>query len=138
MGVHDQYGKKLLQRLLGKRFISSGYEVRVFYESGVVATIDGVIDRSCAVEIESRTDKQIRGAILDLLNHHLRKKLLVIIPHNMTRPEAILAHCRSILSSVKTSEDDAKVVLLKGTGTNPQLDADLATLRKALKDIGCL
>ena len=46
--------------------------------------IDGTITGQIAVEIETRTDKQIRGAVLDLICHPFPQKLLIIVPIHMT------------------------------------------------------
>ncbi len=87
MGKHDNYGKRLFSEDLGKRWDPGAPEMWV-KEAGVRAELDGVILSSdtrprhvkCAVEIEARVHKQIRGAIVDLALHPAPKKLLVIIP----------------------------------------------------------
>ena len=115
-----------------------GEFVRVQYQGGLSATIDGVVDNSCAVEIESRTDKQIRGALVDLLSHSFPKKLLVIIPANMPNPQATIQHCEGILNSLKSPNELVRVVLLNGTGNEPNYEADILVIEDVLRDIGCL
>lgn len=81
---HDDYGKKLFAELLGKRWDSRASE-RWLDEGGVWADLDGVIWSTdyltieCAVEIEAKVYKQIRGTIVDLALHPAPKKLLGVI-----------------------------------------------------------
>mgnify|MGYP001586753616 CR=1 FL=1 len=138
MGVHDAYGKRLLVQILGKRFNSYGDVVKVRYDGGITANIDGVIENACAIEIESRTDKQIRGAVLDLVSHPLARKLLIIIPANMHNPKATIKHCEGLLSSLIKPDEKFRVVLLKGTGHTPEEIADRLILKSALKKLDCL
>ena len=73
--IHDSYGRELLREILGSRFINDTDDlVKVDYGTYISAFIDGVINNCCAIEIESRVDKQLRGALLDLLEHKLPKK----------------------------------------------------------------
>jgi hypothetical protein len=86
-----------------------------------------------AVEIESRTNKQVRGAILDLLMHPYPKKLLVLIPKwigvNMVNES------KQILSR-SVSPQDFQVVLLSGTGCDPRPEEDAQIVRSALLKLG--
>jgi hypothetical protein len=104
----------------------------------VSATIDGVIMDCCAVEIESRVAKQVRGALLDLLNHPLKRKLLILIPAHMYDPEATAEHCRLILERYKRSEEQIEVILLRGTGYDQRPDEDGKLIEEALRRLGCL
>jgi len=79
MGVHDVYVKSLfknLEGIIGFKFVTNYHYTYVKYaKSG--AQIDGVIvadKENIAVEIESRTAKQVRGAILDLFFHKVKKE----------------------------------------------------------------
>jgi hypothetical protein len=136
--VHDRYGKKLVNAAVGKRFVDSGDLVRFEYGGGVSATIDGVIRDCCAIEIESRVAKQVRGALLDLLNHPLKRKLLILIPAHMYDPEATAEHCRLILERYKRSEEQIEVILLRGTGYDQRLEEDGKLIEEALRRLGCL
>ena len=84
MGIHDGYGKAVMSRLLGTRWSSDDYR-RSIAEAGVRADLDGVITAKnspaveCAVEIEARVYKQIRGSIVDLALHPAPRKLLLVI-----------------------------------------------------------
>ena len=136
--IHDSYGKELLREILGSRFINSRDVVKVRYGSYISAFIDGVINNCCAIEIESRVDKQVRGALLDLLQHELPKKLLILIPAHMRDPEATAGHCEYILEKYKKEGQTIKVILLKGTGDKPLKSVDKERIKKALTELGCL
>src|SRR5262249_26585744 len=81
--THDSYGKSLFESLLGQRWRQ--YDPRRCLDLGSVkAELDGVITDGmgsviCAVEIEARVYKQMRGALLDLALHSAPKKLFVVI-----------------------------------------------------------
>ncbi len=135
--THDKYGKDLLRRILGNRFITGGPEVEVPYE-GVTAQIDGVVRDCCAVEISASVDKQVRGALLDLHFHPCDKKLLVLVYGSMNNPERTAKHCEDILERLGSSETRRRVVLLAGAGDLPREEEDLKRLRLALKELGCL
>jgi hypothetical protein len=143
MGKHGNYVKKLLEDVAGTRFISSGECVNVEY-SGVTAKIDGVIKECCAIEVESRVDKQIRGALLDLLEHHLPKKLLIIVPVHMTNPEKTVEHCQEILKRYNAIKNPKamppRVIPLQGTGEDPYIHEkeDRELIKKTLEEMGCL
>ena len=137
--IHDSYGKELLSEILGRRFKSGrNKHTKVNYGSYIPAFIDGVINNCCAIEIESRVDKQVRGALLDLLQHELSKKLLILIPAHMRDPEATAGHCKYILKKYKKKRQTIKVILLKGTGDKPQRSVDKERIKKALTELGCL
>lgn len=114
-----------------------GSAVKVKY-GPIKASIDGIITNSCAIEIESRVDKQIRGAIVDLLLHPMRKKLLILIPAHMNNPSASLAHCEAVVAGLAGPERQVRVVLLKGTGYQPREEEDVELIRDALAGLGCL
>jgi hypothetical protein len=136
--IHDNYGKELLRQIAGALFISSGDSVKVRYGGGVSASVDGIIDHCCAIEIESRVAKQIRGALLDLLEHPLSRKLLIIIPAHMYNPANTAKHCEYILEKYKRQGQVTRVILLRGTGNNPKQTEDKERIRTALTDLECL
>ena len=128
---HDGYGKSVLNAVAGMRF--SSYGARIAYETSS-ARIDGTADSMIAVEIESRTSKQVRGSILDLLMHSFPKKLLILIPKWIgphTLSESIHILSRSL------DPKDFQVVLLSGTGDHPKPEEDAEILRTALTRLGC-
>ncbi len=134
---HDAYVKDLFRGILGKRFISEGPEIQVPYQ-GITARIDGVVQGCCAVEIESRVDKQIRGALMDLVFHPYAKKLLVLVYGSMNNPERTIRHCEGILETLGKAHTQHKVVLLTGDGDFPREIEDTRLLKSALEALGCL
>lgn len=136
--IHDKYGKRLIRTIAGSKFVDSGELVRVQYRGGISATIDGVIKDCCAIEIESRVAKQVRGALVDLLTHPLTKKLLMLIPAHMNDPEGTAEHCRGILDKYRENSEQIEVVLLQGTGHDPKPDEDRELIEQALRRMGCL
>jgi len=98
MGAHDDYGKKLLSRVLGSRFDSwaSSQNVKL---AGIEIRLDGVItspdssEVEYAVEIEAENEPQVRGAILNLFLHPAPKALLLLMTRNLYNPlPEALAH----------------------------------------------
>src|SRR5262249_55649382 len=65
---HDAYGKAVLKAAAGSACRDWGSTTYVDY-NGSRAMIDGTVGSNIAVEIESRTGKQVRGAVLDLILH---------------------------------------------------------------------
>jgi hypothetical protein len=100
------------------------------------AFIDGVIKSECVVEIESRADRQVRGALADLLSHPYPKKLLILIPPHRKSPERTKEQCEGILNKLKHPNDQVMSVLLKGTGDNPTPRKAEQSLRVALSTPG--
>jgi len=135
--LHDKYGKMLLEKVGGNSFVKNGPDVKVRYQGGITASIDGVIN-DCAIEVESRVDKQVRGALVDLLEHHLSKKLLIIIPVYMNKPEATAKHCEYILEKYKKPKSEIKVIVLNGTGDAPEAEKDKILIETALKELKSL
>jgi hypothetical protein len=87
MDNHDKYSKCVLAQATGSAFKPSGASVEINYGSGVPTRIDGTVSFKIAVEIESRTSKQVRGAVVDLICHPFPKKLLILMPVHMSNPE---------------------------------------------------
>ena len=135
MGRHDQYGKKVLMAAVGPAFQKGGPSAQVNYGDGNVGRLDGIINTSIAVEIESREPKQVRGAALDLAWHSARKKLMVLLPVHMKAPSQTARSCRRILRW-DAPRANSQVVVLKGSGTRPALSADMRTIRSALRKLG--
>jgi|GEM_PF-2045046 len=133
MNQHDRYGKKLIKEIAGERLITRGSQIRVHYDGGVSASIDAVVEGTCAIEIESRVAKQIRGALVDLIFHELPNKLLIIIPVHMSNPEATAIHCRCILDKLRRKDHKIEVVLLSGTGDCPEFEIDKERICQALE-----
>lgn len=96
MGAHDSYGKLVLRQPAGDAFIDSGSAVTISYGGRGGATIDGVVAERVAVEIESRVSKQVRGALLDLICHPYKKKLLVLLLVHISNPKLCASQCEYI------------------------------------------
>jgi hypothetical protein len=137
MGQHDDYGKKLLRVAAGNAFESYGEAVSIDYGAGTGAQIDGVVDGKIAVEVEARVSKQIRGAVLDLLCHRCKKKLLIVMPVHANNPNTTVIQCRNILSRFLETKD-YRVVLTKGTGDIEKVAEDANIIKAALSDLGFL
>ena len=81
------------------------------------------------IEVEARTGKQVRGAVLDLVCHPYPKKLLVCMSRNMSKdaPE----QCRNVLAKF-VSEQDFQIVVLEGDGEHPRQLKDSRIVTDAL------
>jgi hypothetical protein len=128
---HDSYGKSVLVSAAGITYHSSGRSVITSYGNSE-ARLDGTVGSTVAVEIESRTGKQVRGAILDLILHSYPKKLLVLIPKYIGRHQ--VQECEFILKRFVDPEN-FRVVLLDGTGDDPRLEDDASKVRTVLRQL---
>ncbi|MDO9577366.1 MAG: hypothetical protein Q7J16_05735 [Candidatus Cloacimonadales bacterium] len=135
MGKHENYGKKILSLAAGIDYRNEGECIKVYYGTCNYARIDGTIADEIAVEIESRTSKQVRGALIDLLFHKFKRKLLLILPVHMNNPDITAEQCRFILSKF-LDEKNYEVVVLKGHGNHDKTDSDKKIVVKALKKLG--
>jgi hypothetical protein len=133
MGSHDNYGKMVLRRAIDDIELD-GPAVTISLGCGGTARIDGAIPGQIAVEVESRTSKQVRGAVLDLLLHSAPRKLLVLVPKHMQNPTACSVQSSAILGRF-IQRQDYRVVLLEGTGDAHQLESDVATVRHAFAEL---
>lgn len=135
MPGHDEYGKQVLRHAAGSAFTDWGESLEINYGAGGPARIDGAVNREIAVEVESRTSKQVRGAVLDLICHRYPKKLLVLLPVHIHDPAVAAEQCRFILSKFI---DPAKfrVVVLNGSGNHPDLDGDVPLVTQGLAELG--
>ena len=134
MGQHDKYGKDLLTRSFGSGFDSRPDRQYLHHEGHDAGSIniDGVLFGAIAVEVESRVNKQVRGAILDLILHPMKLKLLVLIQahgNDYTENQA-----RHILSQFCDAAS-WRVVCIRGSGERPE--EHLATDVEILKAIVC-
>jgi len=135
VGSHDAYGKEVLRAAAGQAFIDWGPTVEVDYGAGRPARVDGTVSGTIAVEVASRTPKQVRGAVLDLLFHAYPKKLLVLVPIYMSESGICADQCRHALGRF-VDEDNFRVVVLQGTGNRANLDGDARLVRGVLKELG--
>jgi hypothetical protein len=133
---HDAYGKLIMRNAAGNAFSDSGALCRIrFGEDAAEARIDGVVGNSIAVEIESRTPKQIRGAVLDLIFHPYPRKLLLIIAGHQNDARQAANQCKHILRE-EIGDENVQVVLLAGNGREHQQTGDVALVREALGRLG--
>jgi hypothetical protein len=131
VGKHDNYGKSILQQAVGYACRIDENCITSYGDSS--AHIDGTVGSLIAVEIESRTGKQVRGAVLDLILHSYPKKLLILMPMHIGRYQ--VSECECILRRFFAPED-FRVVLLEGTGHMPSVEHDVTAVQTALRELG--
>ena len=136
MGLHDDYGKNLLRQATGDTVDQYGPAVEINYGAGSPARIDGALGGRIAIEVESRTPKQVRGAVIDLICHPCRKKLLILLPvkKNMPNPDATAEQCRNILARFLPAVS-YRVIVLEGHGNDPRLELDVKIVAEALRNL---
>jgi hypothetical protein len=134
MGNHETYGKLVLRSAAGPAYRDQGPDVQIDYGTHAPAKIDGTVG-PIAVEIESRTSKQVRGAVLDLICHQGSKELLVLLPAHTHSVTDTAVQCRNILGRF-IDPADFRVVMLTGTGDRPALEDDVNKVRTALSELG--
>jgi ABC-type cobalamin/Fe3+-siderophores transport system ATPase subunit len=135
MGQHHKYGKQLMKKIAGTAYNEHKPATEINYGTKQPARVDGTVCGSIVVEVESRTPKQIRGAVLDLICHNYPKKLLVILPVHMSNPKVTARQCRYVLSQF-VDEENFRVVVTIGTGNKPSKKKDEQKVGKALRDLG--
>ena len=146
---HDKYGKELLASVLGERWVTWLEDARFVDMAGVRAGLDGIIrssDRSkveCAVEVEAKNYKQIRGSILDLAWHPAPKKLLVVIraQKELKDENQVRRHCGYVWEKLASNRcGNFKLVVLKGTGAQPlpEIGRPRVTVPPCLRGRFCL
>lgn len=91
-----------------------------------------VISEDLVIEVESRTAKQIRGAIMDLLLSPGKKKLLIIRPTS-DDIAGKKAHFEAVLAARLRSDESSAVVLLANEA-DPSADQD--AIRQGLAQLG--
>lgn len=135
MGSHDEYGKRVLFLATNGAVELYGPPVEVDLGAGLPARIDGAVGGNIAVEVESRTSKQVRGAILDLICHPYPKKLLLLLPVHMANPDVTAKQSENILARF-VPRDSFRVLLLSGSGDDPKEDQDAQLVSGALAELG--
>jgi len=144
---HDEYGKRLFADILVKRWITRLDDKRFVQMGGVRAGLDAIIlsedlaHVQCAVEIEAKTYKQMRGAMLDLAWHPAPRKLFVVIlaQPQIGSEEKARAHCMFVWERLTKGQSiPFELTVLKGTGADPMKETDRQLLAEALKKLGLL
>ena len=125
---HDKYGKERLGCL--SNYFEPILDVPGY---GIGIKLDGKI-KDCAIEIESRTPKQIRGAILDLLLSGYKKKLLIVLPLNNNNEDKINSY-EEIFYKMGCKRNNFRVILLEGHAKNRQEKKDEQRIREALRSM---
>jgi hypothetical protein len=121
-----------MRAAVGAAYHDTGPEVTVRYEAGPSAHLDGWISTlDVAVEIESRVDKQVRGALMDLVCHRAPRKLVVLIQGHMSDVWETAKQCVTILTRFVLPAN-IQVVVLQGTPANQLVDDDAERIRNAL------
>jgi hypothetical protein len=105
MGERDVYGKDVMRGAVGSAFQDRGAAVLVSHRVVPTTQAYGVIvDKNgnglVAVEIESRTAKQVRGALAEPRWHPAPHKVMVLIPMYMHDVRGTAAQCRQIWSGI--------------------------------------
>lgn len=134
MGIHDDYGKRILALAAGSDY-SDWRSAEFPIGGGAHARLDGTVGEAIAVEVESRTPKQVRGALLDLVLHPFPSKLVVLIPQHIGNAERTAAMCRHILKQFVPG-GTFRVVVTSGSGHDPKDDLDASIVRNALVELG--
>lgn len=144
---HDEYGKRLFASILDKRWVTRLDGDRSVEMAGVRADLDGIIlseDFSrveCAVEIEAKTYKQMRGAMLDLAWHPAPRKIFVVI---LAQPQLgndlkARSHCTFVWEKLTKGQNvPFELVILRGTGEYPMDDVDRLLIVEALTKLGLI
>lgn len=141
---HDAYGKRIFADILGHRWRDSLDAERSVEMAGVRADLDGIIRSrdgarvECAIEIEARVFKQIRGAIIDLSWHPAPKKMLAVIraQPQLGSEEKVSRHCIYVWNRLNAGREvPFRLVILKGTGAQPLFDEDRALVLDALRKL---
>jgi hypothetical protein len=128
-----EYGQQVLQAATEGRAALYGPSVEIEYGAGLPAHVFATVG-NIAVDIESKAEKQLRGAVLDLLFHSYPKKLLVLITDQTTVREIAAEQCRYIMRRF-IPETSFRVLVLKGSSSNPRLADDAADLAAALAEL---
>lgn len=122
MTAHEEYGIRVMELASDGAVAAKSPDSRFRIGDLSTGQIDGTIGDLVAVEIEARTSKQVRGAVVDLMLHPFPRKLLLILNAN-NNPEKAAAECRHILSGL--SDAQSRVVALRGSGNRHEFDHDV-------------
>jgi hypothetical protein len=132
---HDAYGKSVVRAAAAQLGVS-------FQEYGtghpitprMNCSIDAVVAGKIAVEIESRTPKQVRGAVLDVFWHPAPLKLIVLLPAYIGNPANTVEMCECLANTLYPGIP-FRCIALTGKGDNPQPETDVALLAQVMKEM---
>ena len=133
--IHDKYGKSLFKEIYEGNFNPLPTKKPFGINDNEAGTfrIDGILEKEkIAIEIESRANKQVRGALVDLALHPFDKKLLVLIKKYSN--DYTLRQCKIILEKL-TQNKKIEVIELKGTGDTPKKEVDIKKIKQAVRNL---
>ena len=128
----DGFAKQILRDVFGNDYRSAEGAIVDYGPNAARGVIDGTISGQIAVEVESRNNKQIRGALMDLICHAFERKLLIVIPANVPNPSQTMAMCRAILGRF-VSADRYRVVVMQPSG---RIEEFIEAIRRAATELG--
>jgi hypothetical protein len=129
-----EYGQQVLQAATEGRAALYGPSVEIDYGAGLPAHVFATVG-NIVIDIESKVEKQLRGAVLDLLFHSYPKKLLILVTDQTTIREVAAEQCRHIMRRF-IPESSFRVLVLKGSSSSARLSDDAADLAAVLADLG--
>lgn len=132
---HDAYGKLVVRSAatsLGLTF--QEYGTRHPITPRMNCSIDAVVAGTIAVEIESRTPKQVRGAVLDVFWHPAPLKLIVLLPAYIGNPANTVEMCECLAQTLYPGVP-FRCLALSGKGDNPQPESDVAAIAQVMKEM---
>lgn len=129
----QEYGKRVLQEATEGLARLYGPSVEVNYGGSLPVRIAATVG-DIAVEVGVGVSRLLRGALLDLICHPNSKKLLLLVPDQLINSSTAAEHCGNILSRF-CETDTFRVVMLRGSGSDPWLQEDAATVAGALASL---
>ncbi|MDO8751441.1 MAG: hypothetical protein Q7K03_09915 [Dehalococcoidia bacterium] len=130
--VHDKYGKAVVKEALES--IGQTNQGQTLVRYGQAKAFIDAATNNVAIEIESRTPKQVRDALLDLIHHAAPKKLLILIPAYGGNLMNLLSMCSYILGC-HVALRDFRIVPVTSNGYDPRLEEDVRLVMEALKEL---
>lgn len=132
---HDAYGKSIIRAATRSLLLD-------FQEYGTAhpitprmnCAIDAIVAGKIAVEIESRTPKQVRGAMLDLFWHPAPLKLMILLPAYIGNPGNTVEMCEHLAAELYPGVP-FRCVSLAGKGDSPQPESDAALVAQVVKEM---
>ena len=132
---HDAYGKSVVRAAAAQLGVS-------FQEYGtghpitpkMNCSIDAVVAGKIAVEIESRTPKQVRGAVLDVFWHPAPLKLIILLPAYVGNPANTVEMCECLAERLYP-DVPFRCVALSGKGDNHQIESDVALAASVMREM---
>lgn len=132
---HDAYGKSVVRTAAAHVGVSfQEYGTGHPITSRMNCSIDAVVAGKIAVEIESRTPKQVRGAVLDVFWHPAPLKLIILLPAYVGNAKNTVEMCECLAERLYPSVP-FRCLALSGKGDNHQIEADTALVANVIKEM---